>query len=43
MRESDEEGNGTLRQDISSPVAPYKEHFGRGPTRCRTYLPPPTS
>lgn len=41
MRESDEEGNGTLRQDISTAmVALYKEHFGRGPTRCRTYLPP---
>jgi len=41
MREPDEEGNGTLRQDISAAmVALYKEHFGKGPTRCRTYFPP---
>jgi len=41
MREPDEEGNGTLRQDISAAmVALYKDHFGKGPTRCRTYFPP---
>jgi uncharacterized protein YbcI len=41
MREPDEEGDGTLRQDISTAmVALYKEQFGKGPTRCRTYLPP---
>ena len=38
MRESHEEGDGTLRQDISTAmVGLYKEHFG-GAERC-TYLP----
>jgi len=41
MRGPDEEGDGTLRQDISTAmVRLYKEHFGEGPTRCRTYFPP---
>jgi uncharacterized protein YbcI len=41
MREPDEDDDGTLRQDISTAmVALYKEHFGKGPTRCRTYLHP---
>jgi uncharacterized protein YbcI len=41
MREPDEEGDGTVRQDISTAmVGLYKEHFGEGPTRCRTYFPP---
>lgn len=41
MREPHDEGEGTLRQDISTAmVSLYKEHFGRGPTRCRTYLHP---
>jgi len=41
MRGPDEEGDGTLRQDISTAmVGLYKEHFGEGPTRCRTYFPP---
>jgi uncharacterized protein YbcI len=41
MREPAEDGHGTLRQDISTAmVGLYKEHFGKGPTRCRTYLEP---
>ena len=41
MLEPDEDGDGTLRQDISAAmVALYKQHFGTGPTRCRTYIPP---
>jgi uncharacterized protein YbcI len=41
MRESHEEGDGTLRQEISATmVGLYKEHHGEGPTRCRTYLHP---
>ena len=41
MREPGAEGHGTLRQDISTAmVGLYKEHFGKGPTRCRTYLEP---
>ena len=41
MREPDEEGDGSLRQDISAAmVGLYKQHFGKGPTRCRTYLHP---
>jgi uncharacterized protein YbcI len=41
MREPPEDGNGTLRQDISAAmVGLYKEHHGEGPTRCRTYLHP---
>ncbi len=41
MREPHEEGQGTLRQDISTTmVGLYKEHYGAGPSRCRTYLHP---
>ena len=35
------EENGALRQDISNAVVGlYKEHYGKGPTRCRTYVQP---
>jgi uncharacterized protein YbcI len=41
MREPHEEGQGTLRQDISTAmVGLYKQHYGAGPSRCRTYLHP---
>ncbi len=41
LREFHEEGDGTLRQDISTAmVGLYKQHFGEGPTRCTTYLHP---
>ena len=41
MRDPVEDGQGTLRQDISTAlVGLYKEHFGKGPTRCQTYLEP---
>ena len=41
MRESREGPNGALRQDISNEIVGlYKEHYGKGPTRCRTYLQP---
>ena len=41
LREPDEDGDGTLRQDISTAmVGLYKDHYGEGPTRCRTYLHP---
>jgi uncharacterized protein YbcI len=41
MREPDEQGDGRLRQEISAAmVGLYKQHFGEGPTRCRTYLHP---
>lgn len=41
MRDPVEDGQGTLRRDISTAlVSLYKEHFGKGPTRCRTYLEP---
>jgi uncharacterized protein YbcI len=41
MRESRGEGDGTLRQEISTAmVGLYKQHYGEGPTRCRTYLHP---
>ena len=41
MREPHHDGGGTLRQDISNAiVGHYKEHLGRGPVRCRTYLEP---
>jgi len=41
MREPLADGQGTLRSDISTAlVGLYKEHFGKGPTRCRTYLEP---
>jgi len=33
--------NGALRHDISNAIVGlYKEHYGKGPTRCRTYLQP---
>ena len=39
VSEPGEEGRGSLRQDISNAiVALYKKHFGKGPTRCRTYV-----
>ena len=35
------EADGALRQDISNAVVSlYKEHYGKGPTRCRTYVQP---
>jgi uncharacterized protein YbcI len=41
VRETGEGPNGALRQDISNEIVGlYKEHFGKGPTRCRTYLQP---
>jgi uncharacterized protein YbcI len=41
MRESGESPNGALRNDISNEIVGlYKAHFGKGPTRCRTYLQP---
>ncbi|MGH2974696.1 MAG: Na-translocating system protein MpsC family protein [Solirubrobacterales bacterium] len=41
LRELREDGDGTLRQDISTAmVGLYKQHFGEGPTRCTTYLHP---
>jgi len=41
MREPDEEGEGSVRSEISTAmVRLYKEHLGKGPTRCRTYLHP---
>jgi uncharacterized protein YbcI len=41
MREPPEGGQGTLRADISTAmVGLYKQHYGKGPTRCRTYLEP---
>ncbi len=41
MREPVADGQGALRSDISNAmVGLYKEHFGRGPTHCRTYLEP---
>lgn len=40
LRES-HDGDGTLRRDISTAmVGLYKQHYGEGPTRCRTYLHP---
>jgi uncharacterized protein YbcI len=41
MREPHEDGEGGLRENISTAmVGLYKDHFGEGPTRCRTYLHP---
>ena len=35
------EADGAVRQEISNAVVGlYKEHYGKGPTRCRTYLQP---
>src|SRR5947199_10283433 len=34
---------GTLRADISREIVRlYKDHYGKGPVRCRTYLEPET-
>ena len=41
MREPMGDGQGTLRSDISNAmVGLYKEHYGKGPTHCRSYLEP---
>jgi uncharacterized protein YbcI len=41
MREPMDSGQGTLRSEISTAIVGlYKDHFGQGPTRCRTYLEP---
>ena len=41
LREPREAPDGALRQDISNEIVGlYKEHYGKGPTRCRTYLEP---
>jgi uncharacterized protein YbcI len=41
MREPMDSGQGTLRSEISTAIVGlYKDHFGSGPTRCRTYLEP---
>jgi uncharacterized protein YbcI len=41
MRESPEGLNGALRQDISNEIVGlYKQHYGKGPVRCRTYFQP---
>jgi uncharacterized protein YbcI len=41
MRPSSNHGNGELRQQLSNAiVALFKQHFGPGPTDCRTYLEP---
>jgi uncharacterized protein YbcI len=41
MREAPPDGKGALRDQIStSIVGLYKEHYGKGPTHCRTYLEP---
>ena len=35
------DAGGALRQDISNAIVGlYKEHYGKGPTRCRTYVQP---
>jgi uncharacterized protein YbcI len=35
------EADGALRQEISNAIVRlYKAHYGKGPTRCRTYLQP---
>jgi uncharacterized protein YbcI len=41
MREPLEAASGSLRAAISEAfVGLYKEHFGKGPTKCRTFLEP---
>jgi uncharacterized protein YbcI len=41
LREPAEEPTGTLRADISREmVRLYKNYYGKGPVRCRTYLQP---
>jgi uncharacterized protein YbcI len=39
--ESRQRPNGGLGHDISNAIVGlYKDHYGKGPTRCRTYLQP---
>ncbi len=41
MREPAADEQGPLRSEISTAmVGLYKEHYGKGPTHCRTYLEP---
>ena len=41
MREPVAGGEGALRDQISTAIVGlYKEHYGKGPTHCRTYLEP---
>jgi uncharacterized protein YbcI len=41
MREPTGDGVGSLRQHISTEIVGlYKQHHGKGPVRCRTYLEP---
>jgi uncharacterized protein YbcI len=41
MREPFADGRGTLRSEISTAIVGlYKNHYGKGPTHCRTYLEP---
>ena len=41
MREPMGNGEGSLRAEISTAIVGlYKEHYGKGPTHCRTYLEP---
>ena len=41
MRERVLDGPGTLRSDISTAIVGlYKQHYGKGPVHCRTYLEP---
>src|SRR5258708_6617581 len=41
MRVPREDGGGTLRADISRAIVGlYKQHYGKGPVRCRTYVEP---
>jgi uncharacterized protein YbcI len=41
LRESPQPPAGGLRKDISNAIVGlYKEHFGKGPLKCRTYLQP---
>jgi uncharacterized protein YbcI len=40
-REPGGDEDGTVRQEISNAVVGlYKQHYGKGPTRCRTYVQP---
>lgn len=40
-RDSSQPDDGDLRRDISTAVVGlYKQHFGKGPVRCRTYVQP---
>ena len=41
MREPLDDGHGRLRRDISTAIVGlYKQHYGKGPIHCRTYLEP---